>query len=48
MYPFRFWKGGDPPPIGDFGEAYHARACVEVSRLPLGALVELDAIAKVD
>ena len=31
-----------------FGEAFPARVCVEVSRLPLGALVEIDAIAKVD
>ena len=32
---------------GYFGEILPARACVEVSRLPLGALVEIDAIAKV-
>lgn len=32
---------------GFFGEAPPARACVEVSRLPLGALVEIDAIARV-
>ena len=25
-----------------------ARACVEVARLPLGALVEIDAIARVE
>jgi 2-iminobutanoate/2-iminopropanoate deaminase len=30
-----------------FPEAFPARVCVEVSRLPLGALVEIDAIAKV-
>jgi 2-iminobutanoate/2-iminopropanoate deaminase len=30
-----------------FPKAFPARACVEVSRLPLGALVEIDAIAKV-
>jgi 2-iminobutanoate/2-iminopropanoate deaminase len=30
-----------------FSQAFPARACVEVSRLPLGALVEIDAIAKV-
>jgi 2-iminobutanoate/2-iminopropanoate deaminase len=30
-----------------FSKAFPARACVEVSRLPLGALVEIDAIAKV-
>ncbi len=29
-----------------FPEAFPARACVEVSRLPLGALVEIDAIAQ--
>lgn len=29
-----------------FPEAYPARACVEVSRLPLGALVEIDAMAQ--
>jgi 2-iminobutanoate/2-iminopropanoate deaminase len=28
--------------------AYPARACVEVARLPLGALVEIDAIARVE
>lgn len=32
---------------GYFGESPPARACVEVSRLPLGALVEIDAIARV-
>lgn len=31
-----------------FQKDFPARACVEVSRLPLGALVEIDAIAKVD
>lgn len=31
-----------------FSEPYPARACVEVSGLPLGALVEIDAIARVD
>jgi 2-iminobutanoate/2-iminopropanoate deaminase len=30
-----------------FPNAFPARACVEVSQLPLGALVEIDAIAKV-
>jgi len=30
-----------------FSEPFPARACVEVSRLPVGALVEIDAIAKV-
>lgn len=30
-----------------FSNAFPARACVEVSRLPLGALVEIDAIAKI-
>lgn len=30
-----------------FATACPARACVEVSRLPLGALVEIDALAKV-
>lgn len=30
-----------------FPEPFPARACVEVSRLPLGALVEIDAIARV-
>jgi 2-iminobutanoate/2-iminopropanoate deaminase len=30
-----------------FGEDRPARACVEVARLPLGALVEIDAIARV-
>lgn len=30
-----------------FPAAFPARACVEVSRLPLGALVEIDAIARV-
>ena len=29
-----------------FPRAFPARACVEVSRLPLGALVEIDAIAR--
>jgi len=33
---------------GFFGDSLPARACVEVSRLPLGALVEIDAIARVD
>ncbi len=32
---------------GFFGEDPPARVCVEVSRLPLGALVEIDAIARV-
>jgi len=32
---------------GYFRDAPPARACVEVSRLPLGALVEIDAIARV-
>jgi 2-iminobutanoate/2-iminopropanoate deaminase len=31
-----------------FREPFPARACVQVSRLPLGALVEVDAIATVD
>ena len=31
-----------------FREPFPARACVEVSRLPLGALVEIDVIARVD
>ena len=31
-----------------FPEASPTRVCVEVSRLPLGALVEIDAIAKVE
>ena len=31
-----------------FPMAFPARSCVEVSRLPLGALVEIDAIAKVN
>ena len=31
-----------------FSEPFPARACVEVARLPLGALVEIDVIAKVD
>ena len=31
-----------------FPTAFPARACVEVSRLPLGALVEIDAVAKVN
>lgn len=30
-----------------FAKDYPARACVEVSRLPLGALVEIDVIARV-
>ena len=30
-----------------FPEAFPSRSCVEVSRLPVGALVEIDAIAKV-
>lgn len=30
-----------------FPADYPARACVEVSRLPLGALVEIDAVARV-
>lgn len=30
-----------------FSEPFPARACVEVSRLPVGALVEIDAIARV-
>jgi 2-iminobutanoate/2-iminopropanoate deaminase len=30
-----------------FPAAFPARSCVEVSRLPLGALVEIDALAKV-
>ena len=30
-----------------FPDSFPARACVEVSRLPLGALVEIDAIARV-
>jgi 2-iminobutanoate/2-iminopropanoate deaminase len=30
-----------------FPDGYPARACVEVSRLPLGALVEIDATARV-
>ncbi len=30
-----------------FADPYPARACVEVSRLPANALVEIDAIAKV-
>jgi len=29
-----------------FADPYPARACVEVSRLPVGALVEIDVIAK--
>jgi 2-iminobutanoate/2-iminopropanoate deaminase len=29
-----------------FSEPYPARACVEVSRLPVGALVEIDAVAR--
>jgi 2-iminobutanoate/2-iminopropanoate deaminase len=33
---------------GYFGEDRPARACVEAARLPLGALVEIDAIARVD
>ena len=31
-----------------FPTSFPARACVEVSRLPLGALVEIDAVAKVN
>ncbi len=31
-----------------FTQAFPARSCVEVSRLPLGALVEIDAIARVE
>ena len=31
---------------GFFKEPYPARACVEVSRLPAGALVEIDAVAR--
>lgn len=31
-----------------FPTGFPARACVEVSRLPLGALVEIDAVAKVN
>lgn len=31
-----------------FGDRPPARACVEVSRLPLGARVEIDAVARVD
>ncbi|ABE45145.1 Rid family hydrolase [Polaromonas sp. JS666] len=30
-----------------FPSAFPARSCVEVSRLPLGALVEIDVIARV-
>jgi 2-iminobutanoate/2-iminopropanoate deaminase len=30
-----------------FSSAFPARVCVEVSRLPLGALVEIDALARV-
>lgn len=30
-----------------FSSAFPARSCVEVSRLPLGALVEIDVIARV-
>ena len=33
---------------GYFSDSPPARACVEVSRLPLGALVEIDAVARVD
>ena len=33
---------------GYFGESPPTRACVEVSRLPLGAMVEIDAIGRVD
>jgi 2-iminobutanoate/2-iminopropanoate deaminase len=32
---------------GFFGKTPPARACVEVARLPLGALVEIDAVARV-
>ena len=31
---------------GYFNEPYPARVCVEVARLPLGGLVEIDAIAR--
>ena len=31
-----------------FREPFPARACVQVSRLPVGALIEIDAIATVD
>jgi 2-iminobutanoate/2-iminopropanoate deaminase len=31
-----------------FREPFPARACVQVSRLPVGALVEVDAVATVD
>jgi len=31
-----------------FEEPYPARACVEVSRLPVGAMVEIDAVARLD
>lgn len=30
-----------------FSQAFPARSCVEVSRLPLDALVEIDAVAKI-
>lgn len=30
-----------------FGSDYPARSCVEVSRLPMGALVEIEAVAEV-
>lgn len=33
---------------GYFSDPYPARACLEVSRLPVGALVEIDAVARVD
>ena len=33
---------------GYFATPFPARACVEVARLPLGALVEIDAIARVE
>ena len=33
---------------GYFAKPFPARACVEVARLPLGALVEIDAIARVE
>ena len=31
-----------------FAEPFPARVCVEVARLPLGALVEIDAVARVE
>jgi 2-iminobutanoate/2-iminopropanoate deaminase len=33
---------------GYFAKPFPARACVEVARLPLGGLVEIDAIARVE